>query len=57
MAEESPVLVSLVEEFVSGLQDSKAKDTAAGGGIRVQFDPPLNTFAFVSLSACKAACL
>ncbi|XP_051928089.1 MMS19 nucleotide excision repair protein homolog isoform X1 [Hippocampus zosterae] len=30
MAEESPVLVSLVEEFVSGLQDSKAKDTAAG---------------------------
>ncbi|XP_049615429.1 MMS19 nucleotide excision repair protein homolog [Syngnathus scovelli] len=29
MAEKS-VLVSLVEEFVSGLQDSKAKDTAAG---------------------------
>ncbi|XP_077358963.1 MMS19 nucleotide excision repair protein homolog [Festucalex cinctus] len=30
MAEESAELVSLVEEFVSGLQDSKAKDTAAG---------------------------
>ncbi|XP_061561738.1 MMS19 nucleotide excision repair protein homolog isoform X1 [Phycodurus eques] len=30
MAEESTVLVSLVEEFVAGLQDSKAKDTAAG---------------------------
>nr|XP_061807584.1 MMS19 nucleotide excision repair protein homolog [Nerophis lumbriciformis] len=30
MAEESAVLVSLVEEFVSGLQDSKAKDTASG---------------------------
>ncbi|XP_061667031.1 MMS19 nucleotide excision repair protein homolog isoform X2 [Syngnathoides biaculeatus] len=30
MAEESTVLVSLVEEFVAGLQDSKAKDAAAG---------------------------
>ncbi|XP_054623207.1 MMS19 nucleotide excision repair protein homolog isoform X2 [Dunckerocampus dactyliophorus] len=30
MANESAVLLSLVEEFVSGLQDSKAKDTAAG---------------------------
>ncbi|XP_027885157.1 MMS19 nucleotide excision repair protein homolog isoform X2 [Xiphophorus couchianus] len=28
MAAESPLLLSLVEEFVSGLQDSKAKDTA-----------------------------
>ncbi|XP_023197235.1 MMS19 nucleotide excision repair protein homolog isoform X4 [Xiphophorus maculatus] len=28
MAAESPFLLSLVEEFVSGLQDSKAKDTA-----------------------------
>ncbi|XP_061823362.1 MMS19 nucleotide excision repair protein homolog isoform X2 [Nerophis lumbriciformis] len=30
MADGSIVLKSLVEEFVSGLQDSKAKDTAAG---------------------------
>ncbi|XP_014853446.1 PREDICTED: MMS19 nucleotide excision repair protein homolog isoform X1 [Poecilia mexicana] len=30
MAAESPLLLSLVEEFVSGLQDSKAKDTATG---------------------------
>ncbi|XP_054913580.1 MMS19 nucleotide excision repair protein homolog isoform X2 [Poeciliopsis prolifica] len=30
MAAESPLLLSLVEEFVSGLQDSKAKDAAAG---------------------------
>ncbi|KAM7371137.1 hypothetical protein PAMP_010628 [Pampus punctatissimus] len=30
MADESALLLSLVEEFVSGLQDSKAKDTAAG---------------------------
>ncbi|XP_035998366.1 MMS19 nucleotide excision repair protein homolog [Fundulus heteroclitus] len=30
MAAESPPLLSLVEEFVSGLQDSKAKDAATG---------------------------
>lgn len=30
MAADSTVLQSLVEEFVSGLQDSKAKDTATG---------------------------
>ncbi|XP_042252474.1 MMS19 nucleotide excision repair protein homolog [Thunnus maccoyii] len=30
MADESALLLSLVEEFVSGLQDSKAKDTATG---------------------------
>nr|XP_020471545.1 MMS19 nucleotide excision repair protein homolog [Monopterus albus]XP_020471546.1 MMS19 nucleotide excision repair protein homolog [Monopterus albus] len=30
MAADSVVLLSLVEEFVSGLQDSKAKDTATG---------------------------
>ncbi|XP_076615443.1 MMS19 nucleotide excision repair protein homolog isoform X2 [Chaetodon auriga] len=30
MAADSPLLLSLVEEYVSGLQDSKAKDTAAG---------------------------
>ncbi|XP_077482044.1 MMS19 nucleotide excision repair protein homolog [Stigmatopora argus] len=30
MAEENAVLMSLVEEFVSGLQDSKAKETASG---------------------------
>uniref|UniRef100_A0A3P9QBF3 MMS19 nucleotide excision repair protein n=1 Tax=Poecilia reticulata TaxID=8081 RepID=A0A3P9QBF3_POERE len=30
MAAESPLLLSLVEEFVSGLQDTKAKDTATG---------------------------
>ncbi|KAM4716212.1 MMS19 nucleotide excision repair protein homolog isoform 2-T2 [Anableps anableps] len=30
MAAESPLLLSLVEEFVSGLQDSKAKDAATG---------------------------
>lgn len=28
MAADSTLLLSLVEEFVSGLQDSKAKDTA-----------------------------
>ncbi|KAF7650556.1 hypothetical protein LDENG_00123550 [Lucifuga dentata] len=30
MAEDSALLLSLVEEFVSGLQDSKSKDTATG---------------------------
>ncbi|KAM6963664.1 MMS19 nucleotide excision repair protein homolog [Tautogolabrus adspersus] len=30
MAADSTLLLSLVEEYVSGLQDSKAKDTAAG---------------------------
>lgn len=30
MAADSGLLVSLVEEFVSGLQDSKADDTATG---------------------------
>lgn len=30
MAANSTLLLSLVEEYVSGLQDSKAKDTAAG---------------------------
>ncbi|MED6256867.1 mms19 nucleotide excision repair [Ataeniobius toweri] len=30
MAAQSPLLLSLVEEFVSGLQDSKAKDAATG---------------------------
>ncbi|XP_015819117.2 MMS19 nucleotide excision repair protein homolog isoform X3 [Nothobranchius furzeri] len=30
MAEESPLLLSLVEEFVSGQQDSKAKEAAKG---------------------------
>lgn len=30
MAADSALLLSLVEEFVSGLQDSKAKDTATG---------------------------
>ncbi|MEQ2198039.1 hypothetical protein XENOCAPTIV_006747 [Xenoophorus captivus] len=30
MAGESPLLLSLVEEFVSGLQDSKAKDASTG---------------------------
>lgn len=30
MAADSTLLLSLVEEFVSGLQDSKAKDTATG---------------------------
>lgn len=30
MAADSVLLVSLVEEFVSGLQDSKANDTATG---------------------------
>lgn len=30
MAADSALLLSLVEEYVSGLQDSKAGDTAAG---------------------------
>lgn len=30
MAADSSLLLSLVEEYVSGLQDSKAGDTAAG---------------------------
>ena len=30
MASDSASLVSLVEEFVTGLQDSKADDTATG---------------------------
>lgn len=30
MAADSALLLSLVEEYVSGLQDSKAKDTATG---------------------------
>lgn len=30
MAADSALLPSLVEEYVSGLQDSKAEDTAAG---------------------------
>lgn len=30
MAADSSLLPSLVEEYVSGLQDSKAKDTATG---------------------------
>lgn len=30
MEAENPLLLSVVEEFVSGLQDSKAKDAAKG---------------------------
>lgn len=30
MAADSALLLSLVEEYVSGLQDSKARDTATG---------------------------
>lgn len=30
MAADGTLLLALVEEYVSGLQDSKAKDTAAG---------------------------
>lgn len=33
MAEDSTLVLSLVEEFVSGLQDSKAKDAAKGKSV------------------------
>lgn len=37
MAADTALLLSLVEEYVSGLQDSKAKDTAKGTQVFIPF--------------------
>lgn len=55
MAADTALLLSLVEEYVSGLQDSKAKDTAKGKQSLSRFLFHLRRIAHSEKSAVVAA--